>query len=217
MRRLSILLSIFILGIVPVESFALPIQEKDATFGTVGAVKIKVFDQGVSDPAEDPRFASITPAANDFTYFIELVNNSFFDDIQSLIVFKPDTVNISGAGIVSGGDAQVFPTSIFFDFPALGGAVPPCDFFLDPLCTTSTLNLFITSPSGPGEVGALLQHSNPFGGSGLIGATIVGPVTAPPSAVAATPEPGTLFLLGSGLLGLAGLSRKRLTKQKVND
>ncbi len=203
MRRLSILLTIFILGIVPVESFALPIQEKDATFGTVGAVKIKVFDQGVSDPAEDPRFASITPAANDFTYFIELVNNSFLDDIQSLIVFKPDTVNISGAGIVSGGDAQVFPTSIFFDFPALGGAVPP--FF--------ALDLFITSPSGPGDVGALLQHSNPFGGSGLIGAKIVGPVTAPPPAVAATPEPGTLFLLGSGLVGLAGLSRKRLTKK----
>jgi len=71
------------------------------------------------------------------------------------------------------------------------------------------LNFTANLPNGLGHVTISNFHVN---GSGSI--TSMHPPTATVSVVSVVPEPGTLGLLGTGLLGLAVTTRRKLKPRK---
>ena len=87
------------------------------------------------------------------------------------------------------------------------------------------LDVFSDMVSYNGEPLRYIKSSTEFGwsqGDGDIRFEVFSDVSNPQSefwtlrsaTVGSTPEPGTLLLLGSGLLGVAGIGRKRITKRQ---
>ncbi len=79
----------------------------------------------------------------------------------------------------------------------------------DYLTVTGTVNFAAIAPVAGGyQVELVLQNTVPYGGGSV--AWLDGGMTGLSYTTSTTPEPGTLIMLGTGILGLAGTLRRKL-------
>jgi hypothetical protein len=87
--------------------------------------------------------------------------------------------------------------------------LPDDNFNGDILTVTGTVNFADIAPVAGGyQVELILQNTVPFGGGSV--AWLDGGITGLSYNTTTTPEPGSMLLFGSGVVGLAGLMRRKL-------
>jgi hypothetical protein len=96
---------------------------------------------------------------------------------------------------------------VYINGVAVAQATLPDDSYNgDILTVTGTVNFAGIAPVGGGyQVELVLQNTVPFGGGSV--AWLDGGTTG----LSYTPEPGTMMLFGSGVIGIAGLLRRKLS------
>jgi len=197
---------------VPFNAFAIPLHVQgpvsyndalfSSFFGDAATANVTIYGPGVkSDPGETRFVSNVTSAIGpgDLTYFINLTFNTSFvipTRFEVIIPSGPVLPVITAAGIVGGDPASILTTidRLRFNF----GSAPLSD-----------IDLFIISrylPNSNQLIGTSLDYQ---GGLGNAVASLLLPDDQP----VAMPEPGTLLLLGSGLVALAGFGRKKLMRK----
>jgi hypothetical protein len=129
--------------------------------------------------------------------------------------FLPDVVMTDSAGNVSATNSLGWGSLL--GFASDTSVVDPTAVTMTAGVTTS--NLFVTPQIAAGQISSLLiftADAAPVLGSAVIvdeGTTSSGNVVGPGGNSQEVPEPATLLLLGSGLVGLAGLRWRRYHRQ----
>jgi len=135
------------------------------------------------------------------------------DFVTSSIFVIANSLNVTGLSanwsfqdFLGGGNTETW--YVYVNSVLVAQAILPDDAYNGDIGTvTGSLTFAGISPVGGGyQVELVLQNTVPFGGgsvSWLDGGT-TGLTYTP------VPEPGTMVLLGSGLLGLAGVARRKL-------
>lgn len=221
---ISAFVILLIVTIAPVSASAQPIKDVNLIFSAfsfltfqledVATAHLQVYDHGVTD-TNDPRFNVVTPGAGDYTYFIDLTNESIGSELAQLSLTTSNAVISSAGVILSDGSEltvasnQIASSGIVFNFQNLGGFIGP----------GQQRDLYITSPYAPGDQAGTPATLVLTAGGGSASLVLMGPSVFHDPTMShhnddptPTPEPGTLLLLGSGLLGLAALGRKRLLR-----
>ncbi len=221
-RQLKIISVMLVIGLalmLPPNTYAgLFLNVPDATINGFEVIT-RIYGPDVSQlssagrEAEDARFAHVTPLANEFTYFYNITNLDFdnFAFLNNLTMFIPPASPLSNqrAGTILT-DQSVTPASIFPGFTFGGFEVPTqLSFDLGGIGLFESVDVFFSTTYLPNidlPNGVLFDTSG-----GLVSASLVGPDDEPIPA-SPQPEPGTLLLLGSGLLALTGLGRKKFMR-----
>lgn len=178
--------------------------------GTAGSVTLTMTAAGLTD-AEHVKawFFNLDPSFDPFLKLFELtITENLISSEQSanLILYGPNYTNIAGGGWFDIG--FLFPDSNSQDRFEVGD-VSVWDFTLTGAMAeffdADSFNFFST-PSGGNGTYLTAAHVGGIGdtdGSGWIG----------PSDSVSVPEPSTMLLLGVGLIGLAGIGRKKFVKK----
>jgi hypothetical protein len=118
------------------------------------------------------------------------------------------TANWSFQDFLGGGNTETWFALV--NGVAVAQAILPDDNYNgDILTVTGTVNFAGIAPVGGGyQVELILQNTVPFGGGSV--AWLDGGITG--LSYTSTPEPSSMLLLGSGVIGLAGLLRRKLGK-----
>lgn len=118
------------------------------------------------------------------------------------------TANWSFQDFLGGGNTETW--AVFVNNIAVATATLPDDGYNgDILGVTGTVNFAGIAPVAGGyQVSLVLQNTVPFGGGSV--AWLDGGITGLSYNVTTVPEPGSMLLFGSGVIGLAGLLRRKL-------
>jgi PEP-CTERM motif len=133
--------------------------------------------------------------------------------LSSIFVLPTSTVtdltaNWSFQDFLGGGNTETWFVTI--NGVAVAQAILPDDSYNgDILSVTGTVNFAGIGPVAGGyQVELVLQNTVPFGGGSV--AWLDGGITGLSYNVTTVPEPGSMLLFGSGVIGLAGLLRRKL-------
>ncbi len=211
MKKAVIVAALFI--IMPCRAFALPfdaIVPLDAQIDTLGGGILTgswgwvVATTGTIFPS-DLTNATFTASISDLQVTISMQN--FFNQDMLAPLSPPDVAGLSSTSnfpvydnLLVGGETLVGPTLAFW---FLGFQFP------DNHTSTATLTASVTIGSDVVNYTSMLTFGGPFSPEPFFLVTQGQRISSTPVGPAPSPEPGTLLLIGSGLVGLGAGARRR--------
>ena len=161
---------------------------------------------GTSNLLSDPGFEQSTSAVG-----TNFPGDGWGRAIQTVDVSAIGEVASNAAGYGCGADAN--SGSIFW----CDGSVQGYDFIYQQLAglsvgTSYTVSWFLDDNSGAATTNPSIDMLAYAGDALPTGTTVIGTPPAPVGPVSVTPEPSSLMLLATGLLGAAGAARRRFTR-----